>query len=274
MKKIFSFFAAAAMAVMLASCGGKTAQNTTEEDSTKTFEQEQIEAAIKMHLDSMVVAMGDKDLKPLNKKIKDGDFTLSDEEIKVKPDYLLDPAMANDLVTAAQKYAGLVMLAYDMDVAELYKMDTADYKEAVMKLGADLNDPAFKIAQEADGKDFGKTLNDMYKAEADAGRINFYWIGSCAATVETIYIMSQNIDKFLGGYTDDQVANVTFRLICILDALDRLSVYDPQIPGLAEACEPLKALNATSVEEFKTQLKDMKDQIAASRNALIAGEAF
>ena len=53
MKKL-SIFAVAFAAIAFAACGGnKCAQNVEDADSTKSFEQEQIEASIKMHVDSL-----------------------------------------------------------------------------------------------------------------------------------------------------------------------------------------------------------------------------
>ena len=41
-------------AIVFAACGGnKSANNTEEADTLKSFEQEQIEASIKMHFDSI-----------------------------------------------------------------------------------------------------------------------------------------------------------------------------------------------------------------------------
>ena len=53
MKKL-SILAATFAAIVFASCGNKTAQNAESADSVvKSFEQEQIEASIKMHVDSL-----------------------------------------------------------------------------------------------------------------------------------------------------------------------------------------------------------------------------
>lgn len=53
MKKL-SIFAVAFAAMVFAACGGKKANQAAEvTDSVKTFEQEQIEASIKMHVDSL-----------------------------------------------------------------------------------------------------------------------------------------------------------------------------------------------------------------------------
>ena len=55
----------------------------------------------------------------------------------------------------------------------------------------------------------------------------------------------------------------------MLDALDRLTQYDPEVKPVAEALVPLKELNATSVKEFKDQLAKASDKIDAARKALI-----
>ena len=54
MKKL-SILAATFAAIVFASCGNKTAQNAESADSVvKSFEQEQIEASIKMHVESRI----------------------------------------------------------------------------------------------------------------------------------------------------------------------------------------------------------------------------
>jgi hypothetical protein len=62
---------------------------------------------------------------------------------------------------------------------------------------------------------------------------------------------------------------VTFRIILIQDALNRLTEYDPEMTPVAKAIEPLSVLNATTVDEFKTQLVQAKENITAARDALV-----
>ena len=52
MKKL-SVLAIAFVAIAFAACGGKKTQATEEADTLKSFEQQQIEASIKMHFDSI-----------------------------------------------------------------------------------------------------------------------------------------------------------------------------------------------------------------------------
>ena len=90
-----------------------------------------------------------------------------------------------------------------------------------------------------------------------------------AALVEQLYDANQNSEKFLSTFTDEAASNVTFRIILLLDAVNRLSEYDPEIKPVAEAIDPLKVLNATSVDELKKQLAEANDAIVAARKALV-----
>ena len=101
------------------------------------------------------------------------------------------------------------------------------------------------------------------------GRINYFWQIAAAAMIEQLYVINQNADKFLSVFNDEAADKVTYRIILILDAVNRLSQYDPDIQPVAEALAPLDVLNATSVAQLKTQLNEAKDKIAAARKALV-----
>ena len=101
------------------------------------------------------------------------------------------------------------------------------------------------------------------------GRINHFWQMAAAALTEQLYIANQNPDKYLSTFTDEAASNVTFRIILVLDAINRLSEYDPDIQPVAKALAPLDVLNATSVAELKDQVAKAKDQINDARKAII-----
>ncbi|MDO4993333.1 MAG: hypothetical protein Q4E26_10315 [Prevotellaceae bacterium] len=268
MKK-FTLAIVAFAAMLFASCGGsKTQQEATDQDTTpKTFEQAQLEAAVKMHLDSLSTQINEKQFAAIEENIKAGKIKLSNIEKKVKPMYLLSPSIVQDITSIGQKYAAMAMLKADKEVAALYEMDVKGYEEAAAKLAADINDPALKKAEGATSAvEQNKVL---YKEMSDEGRINFYWILTSAATVESLYVMSQNVEKYCAGYTDEQIANITFRLVCIINALNDLSVYDAQIQGIAEALNPLDNINATTLADFKKELQESKEKIEASRAAFL-----
>ena len=265
MKKL-SVLAVVFAALTFAACGGKkTTDNVKEQDSVKSFEQEQIEAAIKMHFDSLANELGK--LKQLPVVQKDGVIKLTDAEKQVKPDYLLDVAAADNAMTLSEKYRVLSALQVDKEVAKLYDMGTEDIDKAVTKLAADINDPSFKAIEGS--SDIYETAQELYDAMNQNGRINYFWQIVASSLVEQLYVTSQNTEKFVASFTDDAAANVTFRIIVIQDALNRLVQYDPEIAPVAEAIAPLTVLNATTVGEFKAQLADAKEKIVASRNALV-----
>ena len=265
MKKL-SILAVAFAALTFAACGGnKGTQNTEEKDSVKSFEQEQIEASIKMHFDSLASELGK--LKQLPIVMKDGSITLTDQEKQVKPDYLLNLAAADNAMTLSEKYRVLSAIEVDKEVAKLYEMPTDEYDKVITKLAADINDPSFKSFDE--GASVYEATQALYDAMNENGRINYFWQIVATSLVEQLYITSQNDEKFIAAFTDDAAANATFRIILIQDALNRLTEYDPELAPVAQAIEPLTVLNATTVGELKTQLAEAKEKIVASREALV-----
>ena len=254
-------------AIVFAACGGNNSANVeAETDTLKSFEQEQIEASIKMHFDSIAAEFSKMEQPKFVKETKDG-ISLTKEEKQVKPNYLLAPAVADEATTLAEKYRIISALSVDKRIANLYEMPVEDYEKAITKLAADIDDPSFKVIDNA-GSLF-ETSSELYNAMDQNGRINYFWQIASAALVEQLYVVSQNKDKFLSTFTDETAANVTFRIILILDATNRLSQYDPEIQPIATALAPLEHLNATTVDELRGQIDDMSEEILAAREALV-----
>ena len=254
--------------MLFAACGGnKSAQNTEGTDSVKSFEQEQIEASIKMHFDSIASEVGKLKQFPFLQAGADGALKLTKEEKQVKPAFLLDPAVAENATTLAEKYRILSALDIDKRVAKLYEMPTEDYEKAIAKLAADISDPSFKDLD--DNASVSETSQALYDAMEKNGRINYFWQLAAASLVEQLYIANQNSEKFLSVFDDESASNVTFRIVLILDALNRLAEYDPEVKPVAEALAPLDVLNAMTLDEMKAQLAQAKDKIEAARAALI-----
>ena len=210
MKKL-SFFAVALAAMTFAACGGnKSGQNAEEADSLKSFEQQQIEAVIKMNFDSLAAEVAR--LKQLPVVDKDG-----------MTNYLLDLSVAEEAMTLSEEYRVLSAIEVDRQIAILYGLDLSEYDKAVGKLVADINDPSFK-ALDSELSIF-ETTQVLYDAMDENGRINFYWQLVSASLVEQLYLANQNTDKYLSTFTDDAAANTTFRIVLILDA--SLKLWSP-----------------------------------------------
>ena len=266
MKKL-TFFAVAIAALAFTACGGnKSAQNAEETDSIKSFEQEQVEAKIKMELDSLASEVGKLKNLPIVQAGEDG-VQLTAEEKQVKPDYLLAPAVAEDATTLAEKYRILSALSVDKSIAALYDMPTEDYQAAISKLAADINDPSFKVIDDA--STIYETGQKLYDAMNENGRINYFWQLVASSLVEEIYVITQNTDKFITAFNDDSAANVTFRIVLLSDAVARLAEYDPEFEPVANAVEALSPLNAITVDQLKSQLEEAKEKIAEARAQLL-----
>ena len=265
MKKILFF--AAALVLAMASCGNKQQQTTSEEqDSIKAFEQSQIEASIKIQLDSLAAAAQKLKGIPGIQNMKDG-IQLTEEEKMVKPTYLMDPAEVGDLQTLSEKYRALAMLFVDKKVAEAYDMDITGYEEAISKLLAEVNDPALGALNA--NTTYEENISALYEAEEAAQRINLFWEMTTASTVEQVYVLCQNIDKYITAIDDEAAENITFRMILLTDAMDRLSDYDSNVAELNDAIQPLKILDAMSTAQLKKQLEELKGDIEVVRRSLL-----
>ena len=93
MKK-FSLLVAAVAAMVFASCGNKTAANQGNGDSV-SFEQSQIEEKIMVELDSIIDQW--HKLGPVDGIFANGKIQLSEDEMKVKPNYLLPATIADEV---------------------------------------------------------------------------------------------------------------------------------------------------------------------------------
>ena len=266
MKKL-SVFAVAIAAMLFTACGGnKKAQVADEAIQEKSFEQEQVEAKIKVELDSLAAAIGQLKQLPILQNAEGG-IELTEQEKQVKPDYLLDAAVAENAATLSEKYRMLSALGVDKKIAQLYDMPVDAYDKAMAKLMADINDPSFKDWDDA-GTVYEATQN-LYGLMEQNGRINYFWQLGATSLIEQLFIMGQNEEKFIAAFNDESASNVTYRVALLIDAVDRLAAYDPEIEPVAKAIAPLKTLNAINVEQLKEQLAQAKPDIVAAREALL-----
>ena len=265
MRKL-TFFAVAFAAVLFAACGGKKAAQTTEEAAAeKSFEQEQLEASIKLNFDSLASEVAR--LKPLPITKKNGMIELAEEERQVKPDYLLNPAVAENATGLADKYRVLTAMQIDREIASLYEMPTQDFDTQLGKLIVDINDPSFEVLKGA--SDVYEATQELYDAMEQNGRINYYWQIVATSLVEQLYVISRNCDKFLASFDDETASDVSIRIIIIQEAIKRLSAYDPELELVSKVLEPLDVINATTVDELKEEITQAAWPIEEARTALV-----
>ena len=87
---------------ILASCGGNTQKSTNVEEK-EGIEQVKIEHDVQQQIDNLASDYSDIERTTLIAAMQEGRFQLSEEEKQVKPEYLMSPKSANDLVIWLEK---------------------------------------------------------------------------------------------------------------------------------------------------------------------------
>ncbi len=266
MKKI-SFFAVILAAMTFTSCGGNKSANDAEQaGEEKSFEQEQVEAKIKVELDSLSAEIARLKKLPILQVGENG-VQLTEQEKQVKPDYLLSPSVAENATTLAEKYRALSALCVDKQIAAMYDMPTDEYQAAISKLAADIDDPSFKEIE--DVSNIHETSQKLYDAMNANGRINYFWQMVAGALIEEFYVISQNTDKFITAFDDESATAITFRIVLLDEATQRLASYDSEFDSVAKVTDTLKPLDAITVDQLKQQIEEAKENVVETRNELI-----
>ncbi|MCQ2066730.1 MAG: hypothetical protein MJY65_03640 [Bacteroidaceae bacterium] len=266
MKKV-SMFLAIAACVCMVSCGNRKAAQQAAAPKEKSQVELQQEEYIKMQLDSLAAEV--VRLKPLDfvASNNDGTIVLTEKEKQVKPDYLLNPSVINDLQTLSQKYRAAALLYVDKSVASLYGMPVNEYDAALTKLYVDINDSHLKDIFTYENT--AEALKAFHESCRENGRLHFFWDVCAAAIVEHTFIASQNSDKFLAAFDDDSASEFTLQIALLTIAMDDLAEINPEYKEINEALQPLGVINAISVDQFREQLSLVKDQVSESRGMLL-----
>lgn len=196
---------------------------------------------------------------------------LTDKEKMVKPEYLFDPAEIDNLQTLVQKYRAFSIIAVDKEIAKLYEMPVEAYDAALAKLSADINDPALKayLDKVNAGEDSDTLLDEFMTKSYKEGRANLYWEAISAMLVETVFVASRNINKFISIFDDQSASDVTYNFICVHEGISSLIQFHPEMESLNEVLEPLYVINAINVQQLKDQLTELKGEIQVVRQVLV-----
>ena len=235
-------------------------------ETIKIFDQEQLPNGVKTVLDSLAVAYCNQGLMPILLDGKNG-IQLTKAEKQVKPDYLLSPTAADKAATVADKYRMASALSVDTRIADIYDMPIESYKTTIARLTGEINDLSFKVLENAAA--VYNTNQELYDTMKGYGRSNFFWQLATASLVEELYVMAQNTEKYITVFDDQKAAGVATRTALLAEVMRFLKEYDDEAAPLAQAVEPLKAINATTAAQLKEQLEGAKDIIAGVRNTLL-----
>lgn len=273
MKKITVIILALAL-VLAPSCKNQKNKKVVKEvEKTEISEKEKnLTEELKANLKNL--AESAKQLKTIAfiQKKSDGSFTLTEDEKLVKPDYLVDPTVVDELVTLSQKYRCWTMLGVDKMVCELYDMPVTEYESAIARLIADLNDPAIDSFAGIDwnvDETVKAELDKFVDAEYSAGRAPFMWDAVAASLVEQMYVITRNIDLFMPLFDDQSAADFTYNFVTVHERILDLMEFYPEMENLNDALLPLYVINAITADQLKSQLMELKGEIEIVREFLL-----
>jgi len=258
------------LALCLSACRNGSSENT----ESNTGAERAAVIISELDADTRGIIESAKRLKPLPfvSTLPSGDVILSQQARMVKPTYLVSPSEAANCTTLSKKYIYAAILSVDKVVAGLFDMPVREYAVACKALLEDCSDPAaltFLTAELTPSKRL-EVFPDLIYAEYKQGREYLFWTAVSAAAVEQIYIVTRNIDTFLMMFTDEDVKNFSENLVCMHNAIVKTIENNPEMRDLNSALCPLYTIDATTVKQFKFQLKNLEMEIFRARNYLLA----
>jgi len=274
MKHIHILIALAMLAALtMVSCGNnKKAQN---QEPTQEEVQEMKQAladTVLAYIDSCVEKLCDA----TSKSFRIQTMELTDEEKMIKPDYLLDPSVSNNLVTKTQKINALAIYLAELGIRKLYDMPQEETKEVIAKLALDVNHPIDDDLLTSDTPTSEK-MKKEYEICKERGDVAYFWQFQVAALTEISYLLAQNPELFFSKITDEQWQSWAVLKQTRRAALEELAKYDEE---MAQVWELRKKNRITASDEENNSIDQSidvakqyyianKDKYIAKRNALL-----
>jgi len=201
---------------------------------------------------------------------------LTDDEKAVKPDYLLDPSIASNLLTKTQKVNALAFYLVDFGVRMLYDMPTEEAKESIAKLATDVNFPVDidNIQVKTALADPIKKLYDKCKED---GSLADFWQFQNAFITETCYIIAQNPELFFSKVTEEQWQSFYKKLCEKNKAMSELAKYDEEMKTVQDHFNQVSIFSSAEERDRIFSSKEStkqfdianKDKYTTRRNALL-----
>jgi len=258
----------------LAFAFGACRNNSTGDNASDAGAERAAQIISELDADTRGIIESAKRLKPLPfvDTLPSGYIVLDEKARMIKPNYLVPASEAANCTTLSKKYIYAAILSIDKVIAGLYDMPVQEYSVACKALLEDCGDPAaltFLTAELTPSKR-AEVFPDLIYAEYKQGREYLFWTAVSAAAVEQIYIVTRNIDTFLTMFTDEDVKNFSENLVCMHNAIVKTIEKNPEMNDLNSALCPLYTIDATTVKQFKFQLKNLEMEIFKARGYLLA----
>lgn len=279
MKPRYSIIILLAAALLSAGCGGKgssgkeTSSKSASSGSNEESKKEYLAGNVLTKMDSLVSEIGRLGKLPIISDMQNGKLSITEKEKMVKPDYLLPASEAGALNTLKQKYCGVMVYGVDMNIAELYDMPSVEaYRKVTGKLLVEIDNQALTGLVSGENEEqtgYKEIIREIYEEELEREQVNYFWDLMIASTVESLYITTRNIDKFILCFDDATAREVTKRISKFREAVEELIPYHPEMENLYMVLEPLYSLNASNVASLTSELYRLKNDISRIRETIL-----
>ncbi len=277
MKKTYLFIALAMVAAMSVSC-----KNNNKKAKEVAKATEEVVEAAKTILADDVLATLDKLAESFKNEENIVDVpaiissSLTEQEKLVKPDYLLDPAQASEMVTKSQKINALAVLNTERPIRKAFGMPVDKVDEVIARLAADIN---FNISlkEDQDNRPLSERYSNFYNSCVENGDVASFWQCAFAIQNELGYLISNNPEVFFRNITEEQYTAFHNRFHTAIKAVETLAEYDADVKAAWDAFNAAKAFDNSgetdkmhaTIETAKVDLPARKEAYAARRAALL-----
>ena len=261
-------------ALIISACGNNSSKKKDAQTKSEPSLQEQyLTEDLIIKIDSLISGFQRLGVMPHIKAIQEGTLVLTEREKRVKPTFLMPLAKVNDLVTLSQKNRALAVYAVDKAIAELYGLPVEEYEKVIAQLLIDTDNTALmegaEVNVEINALDVDTWVVTMGDEQMEKEQVHMFFETMAAGILEGLYITSLDIPRYITYFDDQSASEVSYRFLLVVDGIESLIPYHPELESIRSILEPLKVINAINVKQLEEQLKQLAGEIEAARNKLL-----
>ncbi len=261
-------------ALIVSACGNSSSKKKDAQTKSETSLQEQyLTEDLIIKIDSLVSGFQQLGVMPHMKAIQEGTLVLTDREKRVKPTFLMPLAKVNDLVTLSQKNRALAVYSVDKAIAQLYGLPVEEYDQVIAQLLVDTDNVALmegaEVNVEINALDINTWVVTMGEEQMEKEQIHMFFETMAAGILEALYFTSLDIPRYITYFNDQTAADVSYRFLLVVDGIESLIPYHPELESIRGILEPLKVINAINVKQLEEQLNTLATDIETARNKLL-----
>ncbi|MDD2289110.1 MAG: hypothetical protein PHT64_03210 [Bacteroidales bacterium] len=263
-----------ASALIVGACGNTASKKKDAGTKSDISMQEQyLTQDLIIKIDSLIAGFQQLGVMPNMKAIDEGTLVLTDREKRVKPTYLMPLDRVNELITLNQKSRALAVYAVDREIAQLYGIPLEEYDKVITQLMIDTDNVALmegaEIKVEVNALDVDSWIVTMGEEQLGKEQMHLFFETVAAGIMESLYITSLDIPRYITYFNDQTASDVSYRLLLVVEGIESLLPYHPELETIRGILEPLNVINAINVKQLEEQLNTLAAVIAEGRNKLL-----